>query len=139
MNRLLHLKEMPKDELEAIKIYYKRMGRDTLWKILGLLNKADDWLTKEQISEKIDRKNIGTDLRFLTFINIIDRKYIDIDNDHTYMYAISYDAAMKYANKIPSKYTILECDLSDSEKRKDFIKKFTPKKRKTTSRTQKKE
>lgn len=139
MNRLLHLKEMPKDELEAIKIYYKRMGRDTLWKILGLLNKADDWLTKEQISEKIKRKNIGTDLRFLTFINIIDRKYIDIDNDHTYMYAISYDAAMKYANKIPSKYTILECDLSDSEKRKDFIKKFTPKKRKTTSRTQKKE
>ena len=65
MNRLIYLKEAPKDEIEAMIIYHKRMGRDALWDILEVLNDAEGFMTKEEISQKINRKNIGTDLKFL--------------------------------------------------------------------------
>lgn len=64
MNRLIYLKEAPKDEIEAMIIYHKRMGRDALWDILEVLNDAEGFMTKEEISQKINRKNIGTDLKF---------------------------------------------------------------------------
>lgn len=53
MNRLIFLKETPKDELEAMIIYHKRMGRDALWDILNVLNDAEDFMTKEKILEQI--------------------------------------------------------------------------------------
>lgn len=138
MNRLIYLKEAPKDEIEALKLYYKRMGRDALWDILDVLNEAEYRLTQKEISERIARKNIGNDLRFLVFIDVIDRIYVDEEYDHTYSYAITYDAAIKQAKRIPPEYNILECDLRSQEKRQEFIKKFKPKKRTPALNTQKK-
>lgn len=138
MNRLLYLKEAPKDEIEAIKLYHKRMGRDALWDILEVLNDAEVRLTQKEISEKITRKNIGTDLRFLAFIDVIDRIYVNEKYDHTFSYAISYNAANKHIYQDYHEYNILQCDLSNQEKRQEFIKQFKPKKRKISTKTKNK-
>lgn len=133
MNKLIYLKEAPKDEIEAMIIYHKRMGRDALWEILEVLNDAEDFMTKEEISRKINRKNIGTDLKFLTFINVIDWQYKNEISDHAYCYAINYDyVQLDRQEGIPANFNVLRCDLRDYKKRQEFIKMFKPKKRKST-------
>ena len=130
MNRLIYLKEAHKDEIEAMIIYHKRMGRDALWDILEVLNDAEGFMTKEEISQKINRKNIGTDLKFLTFINVIDWLYKNEISDHAYCYAINYDyAQLDRKEGISANFNVLRCDLSDYEKRLQFIKMFKPRKR----------
>lgn len=131
MHRLIYLKDIPKHELDAIKLFYKRMGRDALWDILEVLEDAEDWLTKEEISRMINCKNIGQDLRFLTFLNIINREYVSQEYDHTYRYALNYDNTGDYRKRyfIPSEYNILACDLTDTEMLYEFLIKFSPPKR----------
>lgn len=132
MHKLIYLKEIPKYELEAIKLFYKRMGRDALWAILEVLDDAEDRLTKEQISQKINYQNIGQDLRFLTFMNIINRKYVSPGDDHTYTYEKNYNMNTNCREKyfVPSKYNVLACELKEPDRLMEFLITFSPKKRK---------
>ena len=136
MNRLFYLKEAPAHEIEALKLYHRRMGRDAVWDILELLNNADSRLTQQQIDDAINRKNIGQDLRFLSFIKVIDRKYVDEESDHTYSYAISYEGTNGEAIKRYPEYNILECKLTNPDIQKEFIRLFKSRKRRryTTTR-----
>ncbi len=150
MNRLVYLKEAPPDEIEAMKLFYKRIGRDAVWDILELLNEAENLLTQEEICEQISRKNIGTDLRFLVFVGFLNRIHIAPEHNHTYLYGIDFNFANRAKEKeeeeqkkehskreklISSRYHILQCDLNDSRKRQEFIKQFKPKKRKKPKST----
>lgn len=146
MDRLYYLKEAPKTEKEAIKLYYRRIGRDAFWEILDLLNNVDNrLLTKDEICERINRKNIGTDLRFLEYIKIITSNHVSAF-DYTYCYGIDFLQIKKINDnldkelglkenaelrniKIRDIYNIISCKLDTVEEQENFIKNFKPKKR----------
>lgn len=148
MDRLYYWKEAPKTEKEAIKLYYRRIGRDAFWEILDLLSNVDDrLLTKDEICERINRKNIGTDLRFLEYIKIINYDHVSA-YDYTYNYGIDFDQIKKINDELDKElglkenaelrntrirdmYNIISCKLDTVEEQEDFIKKFKPKKRTT--------
>lgn len=147
MDRLYFLKDAPKTEKEAIKLYYRRIGRDAFWEILDLLYEVDIMLTKNEICEKINRKNIGSDLRFLEYIGVINHVHFSTF-DTTYCYGIDYEQITMINNKLDKElglkgnaelrnirirdmYNIISCKLDTVEEQEDFIKKFKPKKRTT--------